>query len=351
MANLNLQERKKLSMESITFAKEELERRKRAPIYIPAEDLENQLKEYFHILIFDPRIGSNQKSFRFWKARVSAKQRNDEWKYLGHRHTVEAVIYYEGGEGYSVIDGIEYPWKPGDFICVPMFAWHRHVVTRGDAMTYLAATTGPLSMYLGLAVYEDERYPEHWIFAQKGEEELRTLIPGKTGAPEGSTKVAVGSAEKQEARSQTDLVYAKALAYASKEEKDRRAGKVLVRGEDLHFEPTRMGNVALVVDPTVGFHVRTLGTLVAEIPAGKRSGAHRHAYEETNYVVAGSGYSIIEDQRFDWKKGDSFCIPFFGWHQHFNTGKEPARFLVHHDRAYMENLGFLMVEHGEDADF
>ena len=350
MANLNLQERKKLSMELVTFAKEELERRGRAPVYVSAEDVEGQLKEYHHILIFDPRIGSNQKSFRFWKDRISAKRRNEQWKYLGHRHTVEAVIYIEGGEGYSVIDGMEYPWKPGDFMCVPMFAWHRHVV-KSDEMTYLAVTTGPLSMYLGLAIYEDERYPEHWIFAQKGEEELRTLIPGKSGVPEGSTRVILGGAEQQNARNKTDLLYSKALGFASNEEKERRAGKVLVRGEDLVFEPTRMGNIAVVVDPAAGFHVRTVGTLVAEIPPGKRSGAHRHVYEETNYVLAGQGYSIIEDQRFDWKKGDSFCIPLFGWHQHFNTGKDPARFLVHHDRPYMENMGFLMVQHGEDADF
>ncbi len=350
MAVLKKEDHQRLGMELVTFAKEELERRKKAPIYVPAEDIEDQLKDHNHILIFDPRTGSNQKSFRFWKDRASSKQRNEQWKTLGHRHTVEAVIYVEGGKGFSVIDGIDYPWKPGDFICVPMFAWHRHVV-ESDYMTYVAATTGPLSMYLGLAVYEDERYPEHWIFAQKGEEQLRTLIPGKSGAPEGSTKVALGGTDPNKAKNKTDRLYVVAQGFASQEEVDRRAGKVLVRDEDLVFESTRMGNVAIVVDPSAGFHVRTLGTLVAEIPSGKRSGAHRHAYEETNYVISGSGYSIIEDQRFDWKKSDSLCIPPFAWHQHFNTGVETTRFLIHHDRPYMENLGFLMVEHGEDADF
>ena len=112
-----------------------------------------------------------------------------------------------------------------------------------------------------------------------------------------------------------------------------------------------MASIAVVVDPETGFNMRTIGTLVAELPPGKRSGAHRHIYEETNYVMAGQGYSIIEDQRFEWKKGDTLCIPVFSWHQHFNTGKEPARFLVHHNRPYMENMGFLIVEHGEDANF
>lgn len=350
MAILKPEEHEALQMELVTFAKEELDRRKKSPIYVRSEDVDAQLKGYFHVHIVDPRIGFNQKTFRFWKSRISAKRRNTEWKSLGHRHTVEAVIYFEEGEGYSVIDGIDYPWKPGDFICVPLFAWHRHIVTKGDDMVHLAATTGPLSMYIGLAVYEDERYPEHWIFAQGGDESLKTLIPGKSGSPEGSTKVAIGGSRSQ-ARNETDRLYLDALNFASKEEVERRVGKVLVRQEDLTFEPTRMANIALVVDPATGFHMRTVGTLIAEVPSGKRSGAHRHIYEETNYIISGEGYSIIEDQRFEWKKGDTLCIPVFAWHQHFNTGREPARFLVHHNRPYMANMGFLMVEHGEDANF
>src|SRR5262252_7329895 len=82
-------------------------------------------------------------------------------------------------------------------------------------MVHLAATTGPLCMYIGLAVYEDERFPEQWIFAQKGEEELKSLVPGKSGAPEGSTKVTLG-ADLGSARSEADRLYAKALNFAPK---------------------------------------------------------------------------------------------------------------------------------------
>jgi mannose-6-phosphate isomerase-like protein (cupin superfamily) len=220
-------------------------------------------------------------------------------------------------------------------------------------MVYLAATTSPLSTYLGIAVYEDERYPEYWVFAGKGEKELESLIPGTPETPDQSPAVITESRAGAEPgpRSVTDEVYLDGGSFASKEEKDRRAGKVLVRQEDIRFEPTRMGDVGLVVDPRVGFHMRTMGTLIAQIPPGKRSGAHRHIYEETNYVLEGEGYSIIDDRRFDWKKGDSLCIPLFAWHQHFNTGLDRARFLVHHNRPYMERMGFLVLEHGEDANF
>ncbi|MFQ5542504.1 MAG: cupin domain-containing protein, partial [Candidatus Binatia bacterium] len=81
-----------------------------------------------------------------------------------------------------------------------------------------------------------------------------------------------------------------------------------------------------------------------------RSGAHRHLYEEVNYIIRGRGYSIIEDRRVEWKAGDALCIPVFGWHQHFNTGGEPARFLVHHNRPFMQNLGHMLVQQGESAN-
>ncbi len=70
-------------------------------------------------------------------------------------------------------------------------------------------------------------------------------------------------------------------------------------------------------------------------------------YEEVNYIVSGQGYSLIEGRRYDWETGDVLCNPVFSWHQYFNTGDRPVRFLVHHNRPLMENLGFIHVEQGE----
>src|SRR5262245_42288365 len=200
---------------------------------------------------------------------------------------------------------------------------------------------GPLSMRTSV-------FPSIGFSPTKEKSRLKTLIPGKTGAPEGSTKVVLGTGAV--AISKADQLYLDALNYAPGEEKRRRAARVHVRGDELVFESTRIGRIAPAIEPATGFYVQTIGTLFAEIPPGKRSGAHRHSYEETEYVIAGNGYTIVEDQRVDWKEGDTLCIPVFSWHQHFNTGKQTARFLVHHNRPYMQNMGFLMVEHGEDAD-
>lgn len=106
---------------------------------------------------------------------------------------------------------------------------------------------------------------------------------------------------------------------------------MLVRGRELRFEPIAMGNIAYVVDNRIGF--KALATVVAEIPVGKRSGAHQHLYYEIYYVLSGEEKCIVDDQAFEIKKGDTLAIPVFAWHQYFNTGDTPFRILAHKHAA------------------
>ena len=346
MAVLKPEKRDQMFMESVQFAKQEVEQRQKAPVIVKAEEIETQFKTHPHVYLVDPRLGFHNRTFRFWINRIPAgEEEGMGWKTLGHRHTVEAVIHVLQGSGHSIIDGVRYDWEEGDFISVPMFAWHRHINTGSKDFIYVAATTGPLSLALGLAVYEDERYPEYWVFGGKGEKSMESLIPG---AGEGN-RIRMKTESNRPAQNVTDGLYEEHLLFASREEKKRKTGQVLKKGRDIQFEKTDMGRLAYVIDPKTGFFMRVLGTLVAEITPGKSSGAHQHMYEEVNYILSGQGYSIIEDKRYDWGKGDVLCIPIFSWHQHFNTGEEPARFLVHHNRPLMENLGFMYVQQGEET--
>lgn len=358
MARVDREVHQRMSMEHIRFGKEELERRKKSPVLIRAEEIEEQFREHPHVYIVDPRLGFGQKTFRFWiNRRTPGEDTQEGRKTLGHRHTVEAVIHILKGEGYSVIDGEKYSWEAGDFLCVPVFAWHLHVPKPHIEWVDVAATTGPFSMAMGIALYEDERYPEYWVFAHKGKEAIKTLIPGGAEAPHPGSNVHFEPDQwrprerESNGRPSAAQLYYEQLTFAREEERRRRAGRVLVKGGDLIFEPTPMGRVAYVVDPRLGFNVKLLNTLLAEISPGKHSGAHRHIYEEVNYILAGEGYSIIEDRRYEWKRGDALVIPVFGWHQHFNTGRETARFLVHSSRVAMENTGYVYTQQGEAANY
>jgi len=347
MPILRPEDRDCMFMESVAFAKEEAKRRLEAPVQIKSEEIRAQHANHSHVYLVDPRLGFNHRTFRLWINRIpTGEEEGMGWKTLGHRHTVEAAIYVLQGNGYSIVDGVRYDWAPGDFISVPMFSWHRHLNTGSEDFIYLAATTGPLSLSLGLAVYEDERYPDYWVFGHKSESAMKSLIPGA----DDSTRVNMQATTAGQPLNTTDALYKEQLAFSAEEEERRRASRVLVSSAGMNFEKTPMGRVRYVVDPKTGFLMRVLGTLLAEISPGKRSGAHRHMYEEVNYVISGQGYSVIEDRTYEWKTGDLFCIPVFSWHQHFNTGDATAQFLVHHNRPLMENLGFMHVEQGESSN-
>lgn len=350
----------RMGMEHVRYASEEIERRKKSKVHVSGDDIQEMLKEHTHPYIVDPRLGFNQRWFRFWINRGSVGMEDPgrtEGYGLGHRHTVEAVIYIMQGHGFSLIDGVKHPWEAGDFICVPVFAWHKHFNESKDTeLWHMAVTTGPFGMATGIAIYEDEKYPEYWIYAKKGEEAMKSLIPGEGEEPGGGRINFDPSKWKPEPRKQGEPIrpedlYYEQLAYAQEEEKRRRASKVVQHWKDLVWGPTPMGRMAYVVDPRIGFHVKLLSTTVAEVPAGKRSGAHRHIYEETNYVMQGEGYVIVDDQRYDFKQGDVLVIPVFAWHQYFNTGNETARFISHTNRVAMESTGFVHTQQGESANY
>ena len=331
--------------EWVFYGREEVEKRKQALVQIKAEDIEARFKDNFRAtMIVDPRMGFLNRMIRFWINKIPpGGEEGAQWKWIGHRHTVEAIIYIKQGKGYSIIDGKRHDWETGDFICVPYFAWHRHVNESENDMHYMACTTQPLSLALGVAIYEDERYPEHWVFAQKSDAAMKTLVPGGAEAP-----LPVGPPPADApGEGLAGRLYEEQLYFSVAEEKRRRQSRVVVKGKDLRFEKTRMGRMAYVVDPRIGFHVKTIATLLAEIPPGGKSGAHRHLYEEIEYVLSGQGYAVIEDRRYEWKTGDAFSIPPFFWHQHFNTGEETARILVHTTRPGMENLGHVVTQQGE----
>lgn len=74
---------------------------------------------------------------------------------------------------------------------------------------------------------------------------------------------------------------------------------------------------------------------------GEHIVAHRHNSYALYHIIQGQGYSVLDGQRFDWKRGDTFACPPMASHEHINTGTEPAIHYVIQDmpaRAMERNL-------------
>ena len=126
---------------------------------------------------------------------------------------------------------------------------------------------------------------------------------------------------------------------------------VVARGRDVEWISTPQdARAAMLIGDAAGFPTQGTALVVAEIPAGSRTGRHVHG-EEAIHILAGTGFSVIGGARYDWKPGTTLHVPYRAEHQHVNTGDVPASYLsaLTQDLDFAVKLGRLeqLDERGE----
>jgi oxalate decarboxylase/phosphoglucose isomerase-like protein (cupin superfamily) len=225
------------------------------------------------------------------------------------RQLYEEMILILDGRGATTVwndagKRITFEWKAGAMFAIPLNCWHQHFNGSGqEAARYVGVTNAPSVMNLYDEVdfifntefdFKDRFNGEPDYFTPKAETKgfllATNFVPDAVNLP---------------------LISAK----------ERGAG-----GGHIRF------NMA-----------KGMPSHISQFPVGTYKKAHCHGPSAHVIILSGEGFSLMwkegqEPQRFDWHVGTLIVPPNRMFHQHFNTGPAPARYLAFkHEIASLRN--------------
>ena len=216
------------------------------------------------------------------------------------RQLFEEMILVLSGRGSTTVwndagKRITFEWKDGALFAIPLNCWHQHFNGSGrEGARYVAVTNAPVVINL----YEDIDFVfgtsydfngrfagEPDYFAAKNEQKgfllATNFVPDAVNLP---------------------LISAK----------ERGAG-----GGHIRFN----------------FAKSSLNSHISQFPVGTYKKAHAHGPGAHVIILSGEGFSLMWPEgdalrRYDWQVGSMIVPPNMWYHQHFNTGTTPARYLA-----------------------
>lgn len=218
------------------------------------------------------------------------------------KYLFEEMIYVLSGRGATTIwneGGAKqtFEWQTGSLFSPPLNAWRQHFNGSGDQPARLLAVTNAPTM-MDIIHNMDFIFNNPFAFTDR--------YDGEDGYFSAEGKALPG-------RVWDCNFIPDAPGIQLLEWKERGAG-----GRNICFE---MAN-------------NTMGAHVSEFPVGTYKKGHRHGPGAHVIILSGEGYSLLWKEendtktRVNWGPGSVFVPPGMWFHQHFNVGPEPARYLA-----------------------
>jgi quercetin dioxygenase-like cupin family protein len=220
----------------------------------------------------------------------------------------EEVLFVLSGRGATSVwqegqEPVTFEWGEGSMFAMPLNAMHRHFNGSGtEPARILAVTSAPIVMNL----FMDPEFVFDCPFQFKGR------FGGDKGFFDGEQKG-------YDAEGVKDLlIETNFVPDVRKVELSEWAD----RGKGLKVAFYAMANSTMKIHR-------------ADFEVGTYKKAHAHGPGAHIYILEGQGYSLMwkpgeEPQRYDWQEGSFISPPAGVYHQHFNTGSQPAKQLAFH---------------------
>jgi len=132
-------------------------------------------------------------------------------------------------------------------------------------------------------------------------------------------------------------------AFLDEWRKQRRTG--VLAASELRFREREPGvRVAYYAGSDEGAAMRTNDAGAHELDPGATTTPHRHSWDAVLFVVEGSGWSEIGEQRIEWKPWDAIHLPPWTWHRHGNDGTKTARLVSFSSEPLLSSLNMAVIE-------
>ena len=221
-------------------------------------------------------------------------------KLAPQRQLFEEMIYVLDGRGSTTVwntagQRITFEWNKGSLFAIPINCWHQHFNGQGQQPArFVAVTNGPVVINL----YEDLEF----IF--NSEHDFKNRFGGE---PDYFSN----KGEQKGLLLETNFV-ADAINLPLISAKERGAG-----GGHIRFNMAK----------------GSMNSHISQFPVGTYKKAHCHGPGAHVIIMGGEGYTLMwpegeEPRRYDWQEGTMVVPPNLWFHQHFNTGTTPSRYLA-----------------------
>ncbi len=243
-----------------------------------------------------------------------------------HYHSASALRFIMEGKGaYTIVDGRKMTLGANDFVLTPNGCWHEHGVEE-DGL--------PCIWQDGLDIPLVNALEANFFKVHPDLQQAVTHPVDDSTATWGGTGLVPANDSWPHAYSPL-LKYEWAPTYEALSNYARVTDGSPFDGVLMDY-----------VNPKTGGPVmQTIGASMQMLRPGEHTKAHRQIGSFIYQVAKGSGYSIINGQRYDWQERDIFCVPSWAFHEHVNASQsDDACLFCFHDLPVMKSLGLYREE-------